>query len=61
MKEIEDEKLREVIIKTMSDWIYTISGKSVTIEKLKEIEEIANQVIRGRGKKIKNQNKNENR
>lgn len=53
MKEIEDEKLREVIIKTMSNWIYTISGKSVTIEKLKEIEEIANQVIKGRERKNK--------
>jgi len=46
----KDEDWRKIILDTLSYWVCRISGKPITPKKLKEMEEISNQVLEGRKK-----------
>ena len=48
MVAIPDEEQKKIILDRLSYWIHRMSGKPITPKKLKEIEEISNQVIEGR-------------
>ena len=43
-----DKELREIIMNTLSCLLRRISDKVITQKKLKELEDITNQVIKGR-------------
>jgi len=46
----KDEELRGIIINTLSCLLCRISGKVITQKKLKELEDITDQVMEGRKK-----------
>jgi len=48
MSIITEEELRKIISDRLNYWICRISGKPITIKKIKEVKEIVNQVISGR-------------
>ena len=49
-----DEELKEIIMDTLSYWLSRISGKVITKKKLKELENITNQVMEGQTPNKKN-------